>query len=183
MPTPSAQTVPTASHKDVSAIKHLTEHNDSNLLPPSRPLPLSCQWFDGVYGRLRWNAAWLLLPWQSKHFLFPVHDSGGALVWHWGKTNYPAWLLLPWACTYPLKQSTRLITMTMPADNAVCTSTSERQDRLGKYGNENTRERALKGLEWSTEGTNSPRWAMQQEVSSHARKVSLAHTGIISLII
>ncbi len=42
--------VPTASHKDVSAIKHLTEHNDSNLLPPSRPLPLSCQCFDGNVG-------------------------------------------------------------------------------------------------------------------------------------
>jgi len=47
--------------------------------------------------------------------------------------------------------------MTMPADNAVSTSTSERQDRLGECGNENTWERALNGLEWSTEGTNSPR--------------------------
>lgn len=50
MPTPSLPTVPTASHKDISAIKHLTEHNDSNLLPPSRPQPLSCHYFDGLRG-------------------------------------------------------------------------------------------------------------------------------------
>ncbi|TRY95422.1 hypothetical protein DNTS_004833 [Danionella cerebrum] len=35
-------------HEDISAMKHLTEHNDSNLFPPSRLLPLSCQCFDCV---------------------------------------------------------------------------------------------------------------------------------------
>lgn len=174
MPTPP---VPTASHEDISAIKHLTEHNDSNLLPPSRPLPLSCQCFDGNVGEAALECS--LAAVALTILALPVC----VLIWHWGKTNYPAWLLLPWACTYPLKQSTRLITMTMPADNAVCTSTSERQDRLVEDGNENTRERALKGLELSTEGTNSPRWAVQQELISCTSKICLAHTGILSLII
>ncbi len=137
MSTPS---VATASHKDVSAIKHLTEHNDSNLLPPSRTLPLSCQCFDGNVGEaaLECSLAAVALTILALPVSRPRQWQHARLALR--KTNYPAWLFLPWACTYPLKQSTRLITMTMPADNAVCTSTSERQDRLGEDDNENTRE-------------------------------------------